>query len=298
MAPLPFVAAGSGARRPRSSGPDGAAPTRTAVSTAPMPATLAAKPADVWAVPVGIGHASPLVDGSASTSSPAQGEQEVAQALDLATGKTLWTAGYDAAVHDELGGDRARQGAEVDAAARRRAALHARHHRRARAPSTPPPARSRGATRSRRNSARRPTSARRCRRSSTAASLIAHVGGIQRRRAARLRSGDRRDEVELAERRRRRATPRRWSLVAGGVRQIVTVTKRTSSASTPRTGEPLWSLPFVTPYDQNAVTPVVAKDMVILSGAGTVDVRGAADARRRRRGRPAKVWDARRSRCT
>ena len=69
--------------------------SRAAISAAPMPATLAAKAADVWAVPVGIGHASPLVDGQRVYVFARKGEQEVAQALDLATGKALWSAGYD-----------------------------------------------------------------------------------------------------------------------------------------------------------------------------------------------------------
>ena len=71
-------------------------------------------------------------------------------------------------------------------------------------------------------------------------------------------------------------------LVAGGVRQIVAVTKRTVVGVDAATGALLWSLPLVTPYDQNAVTPVVAGDMVIVSGAGSVDVRGASGAWRRR----------------
>ena len=68
---------------------------RTGVSTAPMPPTLAARPADVWAVPVGAGHASPLVDGQRVYVFARKGEEEVAQAFDLATGKALWTAGYE-----------------------------------------------------------------------------------------------------------------------------------------------------------------------------------------------------------
>ena len=65
------------------------------VSAAPMPATFAAKAADVWAVPVGIGHASPIVDGQRVYVFARKGEQEVAQAIDLATGKALWSAAYD-----------------------------------------------------------------------------------------------------------------------------------------------------------------------------------------------------------
>src|SRR3954465_5034144 len=68
-------------------------PARTAVSTAPMPATLAAKATEVWAVPVGIGHASPVVDGQRVYVFTRRGAQEVAQAIDLATGRSLWAAG-------------------------------------------------------------------------------------------------------------------------------------------------------------------------------------------------------------
>ena len=206
-----------------SNGPDGAAAAAPAISTAPMPATLAAKAADVWAVPVGIGHASPLVDGQRVYVFARKGEQEVAQALDLATGKALWSAAYDqpytmnsaATGHGKgpkstpllAGGRLYTLGITgVLERARRRDA-----------------ARCSGGTPSTRSSARRRTSARRCRRSSTTACVIAHVGGI---RGGALRAFDPATG----------ATKWSWTgdgpgyaspvaLVAGGVRQIVTETQ-------------------------------------------------------------------------
>src|SRR5690349_20293828 len=49
----------------------------------------------MWSAPVGIGHASPIVDGQRAYVFARKGEQEVAQAIDLATGKSVWTAAYD-----------------------------------------------------------------------------------------------------------------------------------------------------------------------------------------------------------
>ena len=270
--------------------------SRAAISAAPMPATLAAKAADVWAVPVGIGHASPLVDGQRVYVFARKGEQEVAQALDLATGKVLWSAAYDqpytmnsaATGHGKgpkstpllAGGRLYTLGitgvlSAFDAATGKVAWRHAFDKE-----FGPPPD------------------------FGTAMSpifdnglVIAHVGGI---RGGALRAFDPATG----------ATKWSWSgdgpgyaspvaIVAGGVRQIVTETQTKIVGVDAATGALLWSLPFVTPYEQNAVTPAVAGDMVDPVGPRSVDVRGAAGPRRR--------WEVdagrrcgtrRRSRCT
>jgi outer membrane protein assembly factor BamB len=262
---------------------------RSAISAAPMPATLAAKPADVWAVPVGIGHASPIVDGQRVYVFTRKGEQEVAQALDLATGKAVWTAAYDqpytmnsaATSHGKgpkstplLGGGRLYTVgitgvlSALDAATGKVAWRHAFDKE-----FGPPPD------------------------YGTAMSplfdnglVIAHVGGIN---AGALRAFDAATG----------ATKWSWtgdgpgyaspvSFTAGGVRQIVTVSKTRIAAVDAASGALLWSLPFVTPYDQSAVTPAVAGDLVILSGLdqSTFAVRPtrAADGK----WTAAKVWDA------
>jgi outer membrane protein assembly factor BamB len=52
----------------------------------------------------------------------------------------------------------------------------------------------------------------------------------------------------------------------GGVRQLVTETQGLVVGISVDRGETLWKVPFTTAFDQNAVTPVVAGDLVIYSG--------------------------------
>lgn len=51
-----------------------------------------------------------------------------------------------------------------------------------------------------------------------------------------------------------------------GTRQVVTQTQSHVVGIAAASGERLWEIPFATPYDQNAVTPVVDGDLVIYSG--------------------------------
>ena len=61
----------------------------------------------------------------------------------------------------------------------------------------------------------------------------------------------------------------------GGTRQIITQTQKYCVGVSADTGKLLWSIPFTTPYDQNTVTPVLYKGMVIFSGTknGTMAVK-------------------------
>lgn len=52
----------------------------------------------------------------------------------------------------------------------------------------------------------------------------------------------------------------------GGVRQLVTQSQKHCLAVSPADGKLLWKIPFTTPYDQNSVTPLVAGDLVIFGG--------------------------------
>jgi outer membrane protein assembly factor BamB len=260
------------------------------VSTATMPAALAPKASDVWAVSVGAGHASPVVDGQRVYVFARKGEQEVAQALDLASGTLLWSAGYDqpytmnpaATGHGKgpkstplLAGGRlftlgiAGVLSGFDAATGK--ALW--RHDSGKEFGGPP-------------------------EFGTAMSpildnglLIAHVGGAK---GGALRAFD--PTTGAA----------KWSwtgdgpgygtpvaLVAGGVRQIVAVTQSKVVGVDAATGALLWSLPLVTPYEQNAVTPLVAGDMVVVSGLDqpTYALRPARGADGK--WTPAKVWEAR-----
>jgi outer membrane protein assembly factor BamB len=51
-----------------------------------------------------------------------------------------------------------------------------------------------------------------------------------------------------------------------GIPQIVTQTERHILSVRLASGEPLWKLPFTTPYAQNSVTPLLHHDKLILSG--------------------------------
>jgi hypothetical protein len=51
-----------------------------------------------------------------------------------------------------------------------------------------------------------------------------------------------------------------------GVRQVVTQSERNIVGVAESSGELLWRIPFTTAYDQNIVTPVLYRDMLIFSG--------------------------------
>jgi outer membrane protein assembly factor BamB len=51
-----------------------------------------------------------------------------------------------------------------------------------------------------------------------------------------------------------------------GARQVVTQSRGQTIGVNAATGELLWQLPYTTPYEQNIVTPVLYKDLLILSG--------------------------------
>lgn len=53
-----------------------------------------------------------------------------------------------------------------------------------------------------------------------------------------------------------------------GVRHILTFSRNTFTALAPRDGKVLWQIPFTTAYEQNIVTPLVSKDLVMISGYG------------------------------
>jgi outer membrane protein assembly factor BamB len=52
----------------------------------------------------------------------------------------------------------------------------------------------------------------------------------------------------------------------GGIRQLITQSQRHCLAVSSATGKLLWKIPFTTPYEQNVITPIVARDLVIFGG--------------------------------
>ena len=59
-----------------------------------------------WKATVGLGHASPVVAGDRVFVFAREGQDEVASAYDLATGRRLWRQAYAGALHDEPRRDR------------------------------------------------------------------------------------------------------------------------------------------------------------------------------------------------
>lgn len=71
-----------------------------------------------------------------------------------------------------------------------------------------------------------------------------------------------------------------------GVRQVVAQTQQNIVGLSQKTGALLWKMPFTTAYVQNAVTPLVYKDLLILSGLGN----GTFAVRVKPSGTPETVW--------
>jgi outer membrane protein assembly factor BamB len=213
-----------------------------------------------WKVEVGAGHASPILVGNRVYVFARRGEREVMQALDAATGKTVWETGYEAAVTvnpaakahgpgpkstPTFTGGRLYtlgMGGIVTAFDATKGNILWQ------VPGTPV----------------RPLYG-------TAASplvdrglVIVHVGGH--------------DQGALTAFDAMTGKPRwAWSgdgpsyasampAEIDGVRQVITLTQKNVVGLAADTGSLLWQRPFSTEYDQNIITPLVAGRTVIISG--------------------------------
>ncbi len=143
------------------------------------PAAWPDRPKQIWKVQVGDGHASPIVAAGRVFLFSRTGEQEAVSARDLATGKEIWHAAYDAPYQMNSAATAHGKGPKSTPALRSRPASYVWHRRH----------RSRrgrlrtdgccGAETSRKTFRRpRLTSASRCRRSSSGDLVIVHAGGI------------------------------------------------------------------------------------------------------------------------
>src|SRR5918993_1018179 len=213
-----------------------------------------------WETTVGAGHASPVVSDNRVVVIAREGDQEIVRALDVASGKEIWRAAYPAPY-------------DVNPAARSHGAGPK---------STPAIAGGRvftlgiGGVLSAFDLAsgkllwRVPAPAVLPEYGTATSplidgtSVIAHVGGYEN---GALTSFD-------------AATGKpRWQwngdgpgygspIIAtfGGVRQVITQTQKLVVGLDASTGMLLWQMPFTTEFDQNAFTPVVFQDLLILGG--------------------------------
>jgi len=243
-----------------------------------------------WQVTVGTGHSSPLVEGRRVYLLSRQGEQEVVFCLDLETGKPIWRDLYQAPYTVNSAAIRHGKGPKstpvlqggtlftlgiggilsaYDAGSGR---LRWRREFASEYPKTSPLY----------GAAMSPIVER--------GLLIAHVGGhgngalcafdAETGRTVWSWKGD---------------GPAYSSPIAadvGGTRQVVTQSQKSVIAVSPVDGTLLWSLPFTTAYDQNAVTPVVSGDTVIVSGLDN-GVRAYRIARAGNMWHPERVWENR-----
>lgn len=216
-----------------------------------------------WEVPVGAGHASPVVSGNQVVVIARQGDEEIVRALDLTSGTEIWRAAYPASY-------------DVNPAARSHGAGPK---------STPAIAGGRVFTlgisgilsafdlASGRLLWRVPAPAAQPDYGAATSPLvdpldpsrvIVHVGGH--------------DDGVLTSFDAATGGPRwQWMgdgpgygspIIAtiGGLRQVIAQTQKLLVGLDASSGALLWEMPFMTDFDQNAFTPVVVQDLLIVGG--------------------------------
>lgn len=249
-------------------------PARDGVAPLAIPSTWPATLTRSWSLPVGVGHASPVIAGNRVVVHARQGEREVVRALDLASGREAWR--YDEVVPYTMnpaarGHGPGPKSTPVVAGGRVftfgisgiLTAFDLASGKllwRAEAPPAPPEF----------GTAMSPIV--------EGALVIVHLGAND---AGALTAFD-------------AATGRprwRWRgdgpayaspvvAVLGGVRQLVTQSENAVIGIDVADGTLLWRIPFTTNFDQNSITPLIVKDLVIYSGLD----KGTAAARPVRRG--------------
>jgi outer membrane protein assembly factor BamB len=239
-------------------------PARDGRALLPPRSGFPAELSRVWKVPVGEGHSSPVVVGGRAYVFARVGEEEVVHALDLPTGRRVWRQSYPAPY-------------EMNPAARG----HGKGPK-----STPAWANGRlftfgiGGILSSFDAATGRLSWRKefaSQLGETApiygvaqspvfdrGDLIVHVGGRGRGALTAF------DAATGAVRWTWKGDGPGYAspVVAdiGGTRQVVTFTETLLVGVSKANGELLWKVPFKTPWDQNAVTPVVTADTVVYGG--------------------------------
>ena len=235
-------------------------PTRDGVVGAALPAEWPGALKKRWETPSGAGHASPVVSGNRVVVFAREGDQEIVSALDVASGKEIWRAGYAApymvnpAAQSHGPGPKSTPvvaggriftfgiGGVLSAFDLASGKLIWRVPATGVLPDY--------------GTATSPLI--------DGTSVIAHVGGNSN---GALTSFD-----------AATGKPRwRWNgdgpgygspIIAtfGGVRQVIAQTQKFLVGLNASSGALLWQMPFTTDFDQNAFTPVVFKDLVIYSG--------------------------------
>jgi outer membrane protein assembly factor BamB len=254
------VAAEGSAQWPQWRGPgrDGVVPASS------VPSTWPDKPALKWKQPIGEGYSSPVIDGGRVFVHSRQDPEEIVSAFDLETGKPVWSAKYQAPfTKSQYAGQMAKGPFSTPLVADGRvytlgvtgilSAFDAAGGRLAwRKDFSGEVSTAKLFT----GTAMSPVL--------TGGLLVVHVG----------------DDTKGAFRAYDAATgAEKWSLpghgpgyaspvlvTVMGVRQLVTMTDKAVVAIDPAAGTLLWSLPFPDEWNENIVTPVLAGDVLVVSG--------------------------------
>ena len=235
-------------------------PTRDGFIGAALPTQWPEALTKRWEIPVGTGHASPVVSGNRVVVIAREGDQEIVRALDLASGKEIWRAAYPAPYI-------------VNPAAQ----LHGAGPK-----STPAIAGGRLFTFGITGIAsafdlasgtliwRVPAPAVLPDYGTVTSplidgtSVIAHVGGYENGALTSFDAATGKPRWQWTGDGPGYGSPIIATL--GGVRQVIAQTQKLVVGLNASTGTLLWQMPFTTDFDQNAFTPVVFRDLLIFGG--------------------------------
>jgi outer membrane protein assembly factor BamB len=243
-------------------GPGGAGVVQSGRPPATWPAALSKR----WSLDVGIGHASPIVSGPTAYVFAREGEREVLRAIEVGSGKELWRSGYDAPYEMNSGARAHGQGPKATpllhqgrvftlgisgiVSANDAATGKVLWRKTFAGDRSGPP--EFGAATSPVADERR---------------VIVFVGTTGKGALTAYDAATGTEQWSWAGDGPGYATP--VIATIGGTRQVITQSQRSIVSVAASDGRLLWQVPYVTPYEQNIVTPLVVGDRVVFSGIDT-----------------------------
>ena len=235
-------------------------PTRDGAVSGALPAQWPEALKKRWEIPVGAGHASPVVSGNRVVVIAREGDQEIVRALDVASGKEIWRASYPAPfiVHPAARSHGPGPKSTPAIAGGRvftfgiggiLSAFDLASGRllwRVPAPGVLPQY----------GTATSPLV--------DGTSVIAHIGGEDNGALTSFDAATGKPRWQWAGDGPGYGSP----IIAtfGGVRQVIAQTQKFLIGVNASNGALLWQLPFRTDFDQNTITPIVFQDLLINAG--------------------------------